>query len=156
MEIYTLSNGDLDTKMEKLVFVDNTYINKEKKLSRITKGKTHPVATLPFTPKLMTDEKFRLSQIRTAINTIKNHILDSIDYQENPKNRIITECEIVQNGYRCDIIITSNCDGWCEDQKVLYSYFPDELSFHPAEFINKNECDALELCYRRDVQYLRS
>ena len=41
-------------------------------------------------------------------------------------------------------------------EKVLFSFYPDELSFSPEEFVGLTEREARELRRRRDVAYLRS
>lgn len=40
--------------------------------------------------------------------------------------------------------------------QVLFSFYPDELSFTEEEFIGKTALEALELKARRDAAYLRS
>lgn len=41
-------------------------------------------------------------------------------------------------------------------EKDLFEFFPDELSFQPAEFIGLTEEQAHELKRRKDVAYLQS
>ena len=41
-------------------------------------------------------------------------------------------------------------------EKLLYSYFPDELSFTAEEFEGLTEEEATRLKYDRDVAWLRS
>ena len=40
--------------------------------------------------------------------------------------------------------------------EVLFSYYHDELSFHPNEFVGKTVSDARNLFTRKDLVYLRS
>jgi hypothetical protein len=42
------------------------------------------------------------------------------------------------------------------NERKLFSYYPDEISFQPAEFIGLTEREACLLRHRRDVAYLRS
>ena len=41
-------------------------------------------------------------------------------------------------------------------EKVVLSYYSDELSFHPSEFIGLTEAEVGQLFHQRDVAYLRS
>ena len=41
-------------------------------------------------------------------------------------------------------------------EKVLFSFYPDELCFRAEEFVGLTEREARELRRRRDVAYLRS
>jgi len=43
-----------------------------------------------------------------------------------------------------------------EKEHVLFSYFPDEISFRAEEFPGLTVEQALDLRHKRDVQYLRS
>jgi hypothetical protein len=38
----------------------------------------------------------------------------------------------------------------------LFSYYPDEISFHPSEFIGLTRTEALDLHHKKDVTYLQS
>lgn len=107
-------------------------------------------------PKLMTREKLVNDSIKSCVNDIVYDIMENVKRQEVPANRVITECEIIDKGLRNEVWIKSNCDGWCEDVKLLFSYYPDELSFVAGEFINRTEQQAIELYLKRDVAYLRS
>jgi hypothetical protein len=40
--------------------------------------------------------------------------------------------------------------------KELFSYYPDELSFTPGEFVGLTEEQAHELRHQKDVRFLRS
>jgi hypothetical protein len=40
--------------------------------------------------------------------------------------------------------------------KRLFSFYPDEVSFHPSDFIGLTEPEAHRLHQRKDVAYLRS
>lgn len=41
-------------------------------------------------------------------------------------------------------------------EELLFTYYLDELSFVPEEFIGKTMEEAREIRYRKDVAYLRS
>jgi len=40
--------------------------------------------------------------------------------------------------------------------EMLFSYYPDEISFTPDEFVGLFREEALELFHKKDVAYLRS
>ena len=40
--------------------------------------------------------------------------------------------------------------------KTLYSFYPDEISFQPSEFIGLTEAEAMALRHRKDVAFLKS
>ena len=40
--------------------------------------------------------------------------------------------------------------------KVLFEFYPDEISFCPSEFVGLTEAQARELRHRKDVKYLQS
>jgi hypothetical protein len=40
--------------------------------------------------------------------------------------------------------------------KTLFSYYPDEISFTPDEFIGLSYDEAIALFHKKDVKYLRS
>ena len=40
--------------------------------------------------------------------------------------------------------------------KTLFSFYPDEISFRPDEFVGLTEDEAYDLRHRKDVAYLRS
>lgn len=42
------------------------------------------------------------------------------------------------------------------EEKELFSFYPDELSFSTSEFIGKTEAEAHQLRHDKDVSYLRS
>lgn len=42
------------------------------------------------------------------------------------------------------------------EEGMVFSYYHDELSFFPDEFIGLTEREALDLFHRKDVEYLRS
>lgn len=43
-----------------------------------------------------------------------------------------------------------------EEFERLFTYYPDEISFAPAEFIGLTEREARTLFHRKDVDYLKS
>ena len=45
-----------------------------------------------------------------------------------------------------------------EDDSIreLFTYFPDEISFSPSEFVGLTVDEALALYHKKDVAYLRS
>ncbi len=40
--------------------------------------------------------------------------------------------------------------------KTLFSFYPDEISFKPSEFIGLTEAEAQDLRQRKDVAFLKS
>ncbi|RZU29091.1 hypothetical protein BDD14_6688 [Edaphobacter modestus] len=42
------------------------------------------------------------------------------------------------------------------EERRLFSFYPDEISFAPVEFVGLTEREACVLRHRRDVAYLRS
>ena len=68
----------------------------------------------------------------------------------------ITECEIkrsILDPAVMQINVKHNNDSkW----NLLRTYFPNELVFYPDEFIGLTDTDALNLCWERDLEYLRS
>ena len=42
------------------------------------------------------------------------------------------------------------------ENKTLFSFFPDEISFSTGEFIGLTEDEAYDLHHKKDVAYLRS
>jgi hypothetical protein len=94
--------------------------------------------------------------LHDAVALIVSKIKWSVIRQEDPKYRVIKECEIIPNRYVNEVWIRSNCDGWCEDVKMLFSYYPDELVFSPCEFIGLTETAAEQMFHRRDIAYLQS
>lgn len=40
-------------------------------------------------------------------------------------------------------------------EEMLFDYYPDEISFHQAEFIGLTRDQALDLRHRKDVAFLR-
>jgi len=43
-----------------------------------------------------------------------------------------------------------------KSEKMLFSYYPDEISFRPEEFIGKTEQEARTLFFEKDKKYLQS
>lgn len=43
-----------------------------------------------------------------------------------------------------------------DKEEKLFFYYPDEISFTPAEFIGLTREEALSLRHKKDVAYLRS
>ena len=43
-----------------------------------------------------------------------------------------------------------------DSTKRLFSFYPDEILFHPSEFIGLTEQEAHSLHQRKDTTYLRS
>lgn len=41
------------------------------------------------------------------------------------------------------------------EEEMLFDYYPDEISFHPGEFIGLTRDQAISLRHRKDVEYLR-
>jgi hypothetical protein len=42
------------------------------------------------------------------------------------------------------------------ETRVLFSYYPDEISFTPREFIGLTRGEAMALRHKKDVAYLQS
>ena len=42
------------------------------------------------------------------------------------------------------------------ESKILFDYFPDEISFIEEEFIGKTSDEALDMFVKKDTEYLRS
>jgi hypothetical protein len=42
------------------------------------------------------------------------------------------------------------------EEKRLFSYYPDEISFAPQEFVGLTEAEAIHLKFTKDRDYLRS
>jgi hypothetical protein len=81
----------------------------------------------------------------------------NVSHCDNPKNRIIRECEIIEKEHENEVWITSSIDGdFAEEKKMLFSYYPDELEFSEIEFLGKTEYEGVELFHKKDVEYLRS
>lgn len=40
--------------------------------------------------------------------------------------------------------------------KRLFEFYPDELNFREGEFIGLDESEALDLCRKKDVEFLQS
>lgn len=43
-----------------------------------------------------------------------------------------------------------------DSTEVLFSFYPDEINFREAEFIDKTREDALQLRQKKDVRFLQS
>ena len=68
----------------------------------------------------------------------------------------ITECEIKRSALDPTVMaIYVKLD---DDSKwiLLRTYFPDEISFQPDEIIGLTDSEALDFCWERDLEYLRS
>lgn len=75
----------------------------------------------------------------------------------DPAKPRITECKIgpyPENFYDPMPEVRVTLDNGAE--KVLFEFYPDELSFRPTEFIGLTEQEAVELKVRKDTAYLRS
>ena len=44
----------------------------------------------------------------------------------------------------------------CEDWKLLFTYYPDEITILEEDLIGLTEKDALNLYWERELEYLRS
>lgn len=42
------------------------------------------------------------------------------------------------------------------ETEVLFTFYPDELSFTESEFIGKTKEEALDLRHKKDVEYIQS
>ena len=63
----------------------------------------------------------------------------------------IVDCRIESSGLRNYVMVTM--EGGTE--MILCSYYPDELSFEPEEFLGLTMYQARDLYHRRDVAYLK-
>ncbi len=66
--------------------------------------------------------------------------------------RTIARAEIREGVCRHTIVATFS-DGIAAE---LFSYYPDEITFSPGEFVGLTPAQALNLRWRRDVAYLRA
>lgn len=63
----------------------------------------------------------------------------------------IISCSIVTRKFDNRIYVTYE-DG---SNESIYFYYPDELRFTEDEFIGLTRSEAQQLCYQRDLEYLR-
>lgn len=80
----------------------------------------------------------------TTFQEIINNIIDEC---EDPANRVITGCLVGSK----NVYITSNCDGWAEDQAKPLMPFDIETSFEPNDFIGLTEADAMQMIILNDL-----
>jgi len=80
----------------------------------------------------------------TTFQEIINNIINDC---ENPANRVITGCLVG----RKNVYITSNCDGWAEDQAKPLMPFDIETSFEPNDFIGLTEAEARQMVIFNDL-----
>lgn len=66
-------------------------------------------------------------------------------------NRTITFCEIVRNRFTNEVVVTYDDDS----VEVIFSYYPDEVSFDRHEFLGLTQDEAFELFEHKDLVYLR-
>ena len=68
----------------------------------------------------------------------------------------ITECEIKRSIVDPSVMLINvkheNESKW----NLLRTYFPNEISFVPDEIIGLTDKEALDFCWERDLEYLRS
>ena len=69
---------------------------------------------------------------------------------------IITECEIKRSTVDPAVMLINVKYDKDSKWELLRTYFPDEISFEPDEFIGLTDKEALSLCWERDLEYLRS
>ena len=62
----------------------------------------------------------------------------------------IVDCRIECSGLRNYIIVTMDD----RTEMILCSYYPDELSFEPEEFLGLTMYQARDFYHKRDVAYL--
>ena len=78
--------------------------------------------------------------------TLQTIIENNIATCENPKNRVITECEFyVPNDDTLEIWIRSDYSGWCEDVKCIGTYYSECsecCTFTSNDFIGLTEDQA--------------
>lgn len=87
-----------------------------------------------------------LTNIITDITTTREHFT----YEE--RNQVVTNIHIEATAGR------NHVWGTAEDgvEKVMFSYYPDELHFTASEFEGRTVDYARDLFHDRDVEYLQS
>lgn len=65
----------------------------------------------------------------------------------------IVGCRIVHKHWDASEVHVTYEDG---SEKMLTTYFPDEISFDESEFIGLTDDQALKMKHQRDIAYLRS
>ena len=121
-------------------------------------GRIEYLKSLPKTRshRILTKEVMYRRHVHSYTKALISAIKDSVTQQENPANRIISSCKIVPERYLHVVYVTSDVDGWAEEEKELFSFYPDEMSFSPYEFLGISEKDAINLFHKKNMAYLRS
>ena len=67
---------------------------------------------------------------------------------------VIKECMIKEDKYENFIFVKTNETG--DERTLLFSYYPDEISFTTDELIGLTIDEAFELKKQKDLRYLQS
>lgn len=67
---------------------------------------------------------------------------------------VIKECMIKEDEYENFIFVKTNETG--DERTLLFSYYPDEISFTTDELIGLTIDEAFELKKQKDIRYLQS
>ena len=67
---------------------------------------------------------------------------------------VIKECMIEENEYENFIFVKTNETG--DERTLLFSYYPDEISFTTDELIGLTIDEVFELKKQKDIRYLQS
>lgn len=81
------------------------------------------------------------------MTTFQEIINNTIDKCEDPANRVITGCLVGSK----NVYITSNCDGWAEDQAKPLMSFDIKTSLEPCDFIGLTEAEAKQMIILNDL-----
>ena len=69
---------------------------------------------------------------------------------------VITKCEIKQSIVDPTVNVVKVWVNDESDWQVLFTYYPDEISFYKEEIEGSSVQAALDLHWERDLEYLRS
>lgn len=67
---------------------------------------------------------------------------------------VIKECMIKEDEYENFVFVKTNETG--DERTLLFSYYPDEISFTTDELIGLTIDEAFELKKQKDIRYLQS
>ena len=81
------------------------------------------------------------------MKTFQQIINNTINTCEDPNNRVITGCLVG----RKNVYVTSNCDGWAEDQAKPLMSFDISTSLEPCDFIGLTEAQAKRMIILNDL-----
>ena len=81
------------------------------------------------------------------MTTLQEILRNVIDKCEDANNRVITGCLVGKK----NVYITSNCDGWAEDQAKPLMSFDIETSLEPCDFVGLTEAEARQMIIYNDL-----